>query len=354
MPANIAKDRNLQTLKKAGIINVRRVATLIDKTIAHFKLDLSGLTILTEAASGPYVVTPIIAARAGASKVIALTRDSDYARAKTVIEQTRALEALCGIEDPVEIHTDRPPEVFAQADVVTNLGFVRPLDSHVISCMKPEAVIALMCEAWEIRPGDIDLHACREKGIDILGTNEDHPGLEVFSYIGWLCLKMLFDAQIEIHKSNVIVISSDKFGSVIEDRLKLNKVKVTRAQGVPGQLLAASDVLVIADYTREDEIIGVNGDISPRELARLAPDITVIQLAGRIDVRALQRLGLTVYPGIPLPGKRMAKTLAELGLRPVIELHAAGLKVGQIAFQNKKNHLIASYSNGEGLIQTIV
>jgi hypothetical protein len=42
------------------------------------ELDLSGLTILTEAATGAYCVTPVVAALANADQAYALTRPSGY------------------------------------------------------------------------------------------------------------------------------------------------------------------------------------------------------------------------------------------------------------------------------------
>ncbi|MCH7612988.1 MAG: hypothetical protein IIB45_06465, partial [Candidatus Marinimicrobia bacterium] len=174
------------------------------------------MTILTEAASGPYVVTPVIAIMAGAERVLALTSESSYGSTEDVNAQTRALEALCGVEGSIEIHTQRSPDLFYQADIVTNLGFVRPIDAEAVEVMRPTAVIHLMCESWEFREGDVDLNACRRNGIRVVGTNEDHPGLDVFDYSGWLCIKMLLEAQIEIHKSQILLVGSDKFGRVIE------------------------------------------------------------------------------------------------------------------------------------------
>src|SRR5262249_22583070 len=158
------------------------------------ELDLSGITVLTEAASGAYVCTPVIAALAGAGHVIALTRDSQYATADNVIRMTRALEQLCGVDKEVETVKVRRAGLFARADIVTNLGFVRPIDREAVEVMRPTAVVPLMCEAWEFRPGDVDLHACREKGIRVLGTNEEFEGLDVFRYSGLACLRLLFEA----------------------------------------------------------------------------------------------------------------------------------------------------------------
>lgn len=321
---------DISILRSAGIQNPLRLKRLIRETIDFLKLDLSGLTVLTEAASGPYVVTPIIAAMAGAKKVSALTRGSKYAAAEEVVAQTRALEAVCGVAGRVEIFTQRPPELFEGADIVTNLGFVRPLDRQAVASMKRGAVIPLMCEAWESRPGDVDIEACQEYGIPVAGTNEDFPGLDVFSYSGALCMKMLFEAQVEVHKSVVAVVGSDKFAPVIARHLRQNNVAVKLSPRLELSETRDVDAVVIADYTREGDIIGAEGDATPEAFASATPAATIIQFAGRMDVVGLRSQGVHVYPGIDLPTYRMARTLADLGPRPVVELHAAGLKVGRI------------------------
>lgn len=330
----ILKSGAVAILQQAGIANPLRLSKLIRDAIAFFNLDLSGLTVLTEAASAPYVVTPAIAALAGAQRVIAITRNSEHASAESVISQTRALEQLCGSPKVVEIYPQRDLELFSKADIVTNLGFVRPIDAEAISFMKPTAVVPLMCEAWEYRPEDVDVAACKAKGIEVLGTNEDFPGLEVFAYCGWLCLKMLFDAQIEVHKSRTLVVGNDKFAPVIHDQLTRSGGHSEHCRSlsdIPVEKLRETDAIVLADYTRQDEIIGQNGDISADELAeKTNRRVCVVQFAGAIDVQELKSAGIAVYPGIELPPRRMAKTLSYLGSRPVVELHAAGLKVGEL------------------------
>lgn len=330
----------IHTLQEGGIVNPSRVVVLIKNTIEQLQLDLSGLTVLTEAASGAYVCTPVIAVLAGADHVLAVTRDSQYASSETVIRLTRALESLCGIPNRVKIFTKRSLDLFAQADIVTNLGFVRPIDAEAVAVMKPTAVIPLMCETWEYRRRDVDLDACREKGIQVLGTNEDVEGLEVFDYSGVLCLKMLLDAQIEIHKSRIIVVSTDKFGKAITEYLKKSGAKVELFPGIPNaQRLRAADGLVIADYTRSDEILGSRGDMAASQLAEAAPFITVVPFCGLVDVQSLQSEGITVIPPRPVPSRRMAITLAGIGPRPIVELHTAGLKVGELMAQQRMKGL---------------
>ena len=328
----------VDVLKKGGIFNPLRLFPLIRKQISFFELNLSGCTVLTEAASGPYVVTPIIASLAGAERVIAITHNSRFATVEEVISQTRALESLCEVKTAAEIHSEGSLDLFSEADIVTNLGFVRPLDKETISVMKPTAVIPLMCEAWEIRPGDVDFEACNFNGITVMGTNEDFPGLGVFSYSGFLCARMLSESQIEIHKSNIMVVSSDKFGPVIAGHLSgvgANARHVDSLQNVTPHELSELDALIIADYTREGKIIGEGGDISAEALGSWTGGITVLQFAGKLDVKELVDQGICVYPGIDLGAHRMAQTLSSLGPRPVIELHTAGLKVGELMLKRQ-------------------
>jgi len=352
-------DKKLQAVKvlqRAGITNPLRLLPLIKRQISFLQLDLSELTILTEAASGPYVVTPVIASLAGAKRIIALTRNSNYATVDDVIAQTRALESLCDVKTVSEIHTERSLNLFSDADIVTNLGFVRPLDENAIFSMKQTAVIPLMCEAWEFRPGDVDLDACNSRNIPVVGTNEDFPGLEVFSYSGFLCAKMLFEAQIEIHKSNILVVSSDKFGVVIARHLSQLGASITHVKDLRTMSPASLqdlDAVVLADYTRSDTIIGSNGDISTESFVSNAIGATIIQFAGVVAVDELSAQGIKIYPRIKLTPHRMAQTLAYLGPRPVLELHAAGLKVGEIVFFENKTSRIPSliHSKWEKLAQ---
>ncbi len=335
------------TLRRAGIANPARLLRLLNETVAALELDLAGLVVLTEAASGPYMVTPVLAALAGADRVLALTRDSRYAPASIVIAQTQALAAWAGLSvahagaigagglaPAIGIHTVRSADLFAAADIVTNLGFVRPLDAAAVSALKPTAVVPLMCEAWEVRPDDVALDVCRQRGIPVLGTNEDHPAVDVFAYSGPLCLKLLFDAQIEVHKSRIVIVSGDQFGPVIEHALARAGAAVRRfpdLRNIPPADLVGADALIIADYTRPDMILGPDGDLTGADLARTCPAATVVQFAGRVAVTDLTRAGIAVHPGLEFGPHRMAVTLAGLGPRPVVELHAAGLKVGELA-----------------------
>ena len=68
-------------------LDPRRLIRLMSMAIDRCGLDLSGLTVLTEAASGAYVVTPVLAAMAGAD-VYALAAGTAYASSEEIQELT--------------------------------------------------------------------------------------------------------------------------------------------------------------------------------------------------------------------------------------------------------------------------
>src|SRR5579859_4071324 len=189
-------------------------------SIQRCKLDLRGSVVLTEAATGPYVVTPILAAMAGAERVFALTRATRHGTVEEVRDETLSLARLEGVEERVLVLTERDPSLFASADIVTNSGHVRPIGPELLGRMKDTAVIALMYEAWEFRPEDLDLAACARYGIVVGGTNERHPDIDVFSYLGILTVKLLLDAGVAVYGGSVLLLCDNPFGSFIERGLR--------------------------------------------------------------------------------------------------------------------------------------
>ena len=321
-------------LKQQGFKNPYRVRKLIEDSIKFNKLDLTGLVVFTEAASRNYVVTPIIAAMAGA-KVYAITSDSRYGKAKDVELFTYIFAEFCGVRDKIGVVFEKKKGIINQANIITNLGFVRPIDKDFVEIMNEKAVIPYMCEAWEYREGDIDINACKSKNIPVMATDEDALELEVFDFCGNLCIKMLFELEIEVYKSKIVVVSGDKFGKVLEKHLRAIGADVYLTEnlksGVSRRHLKGSDALVVADYTNNDVLVGTeSAQISAKELCELSRKISVIPFAGDVDIGELDKYNIPYFPQKRIGKFRMGMTLAELGPKPIIDLHGAGLKVGEV------------------------
>ncbi|MGE4553904.1 MAG: hypothetical protein AB7D57_12395, partial [Desulfovibrionaceae bacterium] len=178
-------------------MQLERARRLAEAAIRRFGLDLNGLVVLTEAATGHFALTAPLAALAGADRVLALGRDSRFGSAEQAHEACRRVARAWGLdEDRLEFLDDRRDPRLREADVVTNLGALRPLDREFLSRLGPCAAVPLMWETWEFRPADLDLEACRRSGIPVLGTDEHHPDLGIFDYVGVCAVKLLLEAEV--------------------------------------------------------------------------------------------------------------------------------------------------------------
>jgi len=83
-----------------------RMARLIQEAVDRTELDLNDLTVLTEAATGAYAVTPVIAACAGAARVLAFTRPTRYGKVEEVCRETNVLSGILGVSDRISIVED--------------------------------------------------------------------------------------------------------------------------------------------------------------------------------------------------------------------------------------------------------
>jgi hypothetical protein len=328
----------LVVLVLSEIRDGERCLRLIQNAIATFDLNLSGFVILTEAATGYYMLTPLIAARGGADRVYALTRNSRYGDARLVCDQTMALAKRWGVAHEIEILFSREDKRVGAADIVTNLGFVRPLDACFLRRLKKTAVIPLMFEPWEFRSEDLDLAECRRLGIPILGTNEHHPDLRIFEYLGLVALKLLFDLHIEIFRTPVVVMGSGEFADHVSVALRAAGAQVTLLSTAKGrslkttrcrQALQNADTIVVVEHHHRDMLIGKEGQISADELYALNPNVTVAHICGNVDRAALTAVGVRSYPETFAPPGHMSLATEYLGPRPLIDLHTAGLRIGE-------------------------
>jgi len=320
-------------------MNIVRCYDIIQHAIKKHNLDLSGLMILTEAATGYYVLTPLIAALAGAENVFALTRDSKYGSVATVSETTLSLAKKWDVGQKIDILLSRDDKRLGEADIVTNLGFVRPINKEFISSMKETAVIPLMFETWEFREEDVDLDECKRRGIPVLGTNEHASELKTFNYIGPLAIKLAFELDVEVIHSDVIVVGGGAFGESTVKAFKRLGANVTNIQVNKGERLDDNivinkitncDLLVFVEYIFRELLLGPHGQLSLEKLLQINPGVSIVHIAGIVDSNAIEKSKIPHRPEkIGSPG-HMSVTTDYLGPKPLVDLHTAGLKVGEV------------------------
>jgi hypothetical protein len=305
-----------------------RLFHLIRESIDRCHLDLSGSLVLTEAASGAYVVTPLIAALAGADPVYAITKTSPYGTYDEIRETTMKLASHLGVDNRIKIIKELSREIVEKADIITNSGHVRPIDKKVASWMKPSAVVPLMYEAWELRDKDLDLQALRERNIKVAGTNEQHPSVDVFSYLGPMAVQLLQEAEITVFGSHILLLCNNPFGPYIQSGLIENEATVTTMENwdrtkLPDRI----DAVVLAMTPSPDSVLNRSG---LSLLKSRFPDILLALFWGTLDKKTAHDVGIRVTPSKQLLPGHMGILPSDLGPEPVIRLQTAGLKVGEL------------------------
>lgn len=341
----------------------KRVQRLIDEAIDAMHLDLTGLTVLTEAASGAFVTTALIAARAHADCVLAVTRDSKYGSVEEVIEYGGDWAARMGVANRIQFTDAVPASLAPQADIVTNLGFLRPIDRPFVEALRRHAVIALMWEPWEFRDSDLDRSACERAGILVIGTREADTRLNTADYVGVVAAKLLLEANIEVLGSGIVIVGSEPFGSATAQLLRAMGAHVTvvalpddrtaNLDELCGDQVEVADALVVLEHRDHREVVGNQTGIRPTRLA--AHDTRLIHLCGGVDHDALESCGIPKWPAHSVPLRSMTVTTDYAGPKPVIDLHCAGLKVAEAAVRIRlaggslQEAIQASVATGLGL-----
>ena len=308
-------------------LDPRRLAALMTAAVERLSLQLRGYVVLTEAATGAYAVTPVLAALAGA-QVFALANATRYASAKEIGEATLGLARIVRVEDSIELVYDKDPGLLRQVDIVTNSGQVRPIDKATASHLKSTCVVPLMYEAWEYRPADVDLDACRSRGIVVAGTNEKHPAVDVFSFLGVLAVRELHDAGIAVHGSRILLLCDNAFKAYIRSGLEGCGAKVIEASKLtPEELSQEYDAIMVALKPGDTPVLTAADAIL---LGEQAPGTVVVQYWGDVDREALALAGVPVWPAPEPVAGHMGVLLSAIGPEPIVRLQAGGLKVGEV------------------------
>jgi hypothetical protein len=362
-------------LGEKGMRKSVRIKRLIREFIDKLNLDLSGLVVLTEAASGTYFCTSLIAAMANAENVIALSKNSRYGYAQDIIDNTLSMAQIFGVgRNCIHAVDQLGPDLIGKADIITNLGFVRPITKEFISHMKRSAVVSLMYETWEFRQQDLDLSESLQRGIPVLGTNEQHRALKILDYIGPLCIKILVEAELEIVRSKIVMVGSNKFVKNIVKTLATSGADVLCATNFDSHLIGElggmkignslkearvqehmknCDALIINTYPDQRSVVGKNADISPTRLSELSPETVIVQFNGLIERESLEGHSFTVLPHEEPDTGHMGWTLAHLGPKPVIALNCAGLKVGELLARGRLKGLSCEAAKRKALRNSI-
>jgi hypothetical protein len=185
--------------------------------------------------------------------------------------------------------------------------------------MKEGCVIPLMYESWEFRRTDVCLRTCQGRGIPVAGTNERHPKIGVFEYLGILTAKSLLDAGLALLGNNILLICDNDFAPYVEKTLKNIGANVSRIRNGPSDEI---DAIIFAHTPAES---GGTLDINTLSLPKRVP--VCCQLWGNVNRSYFKTKWV---PEREPDAGHMGLKLSSLGAEPVVRLQSGGLKVGEL------------------------
>ncbi|WP_298944439.1 hypothetical protein [uncultured Microbacterium sp.] len=305
-----------------------RLARLVRESVERMEIDLADREVLTEAATGAYLVTPVVAALSGA-RVTAITKATRYGSVDDVTSATSALAHLLGVADRIRVTGEHDKNDFARADVITNSGHVRPIVGAYADAIRDDAVVSLMFETWEIQAGrvDLDIDGLLRRGVRVAGTNERHPFVDVFSYLGIMAVIQLADAGVPAYGSTIALCCDNPFNDYIVHGLEAAGARVVSARSLDGLDVTAADALLVAITPTGGSVLS---DTDVARLATARPDLVVVRYWGDISTDTCDTVGLSVWPRENVSGGHMAVLPSRVGPDAIVRLQAGGLKVGEL------------------------
>jgi hypothetical protein len=247
--------------------------------------------------------------------------------------------------------------VYVQADVITNSGHLRPLDRQLLQHAKDGAVIPLMYEAWEWRDADMDLAYVRERGLAVGATNERHPDIDVFSYLGDMAVKQIFDAGLCPRNNRFVLVCNNDFGPYIAEvlaRMCSGLAVIDKEEnrprypagidwigGFPAVAVPAgyrnAEAIVFTAYPFDRTWIGAEADIAIRHIKAAFDDPLILRYAGDVAETELEAAGVRFFPPHVASG-HMGVLPSAVGVDPIIRLQAGGLKAAQGLLTGRHEH----------------
>jgi hypothetical protein len=162
----------------------------------------------------------------------------------------------------------------------------------------------------------------------VAGTDERHPAVAVFPYLGPMALKQLLDAGISVAGCDLLVLCDNDFGPDL----------VRGLEGAGAHVAVAARPLEVAEGPPFDAVVlalrpQAGPVLTAEDLIALAtrwPGAVLAQFWGDLDRAALAAAGVPAWPAEPPAPGHMGILPSDIGPEPVVRLQAGGLKVGEV------------------------
>jgi len=161
----------------------------------------------------------------------------------------------------------------------------------------------------------------------VVGVNERHPAVDVFSFLGPLCVRQLHDCGLAVYGNRIALLCDNDFAqSIIRGIHGLGATVQTFASVAALSNNDWDAVVVALRPTSEPRV----GEAEARHISLATPiGVPLLQFWGDVDRTSLLAHGLSVWPPRePGPG-HMGALLSDIGPEPIVRLQTGGLRAAE-------------------------
>ncbi|RUX04324.1 MULTISPECIES: hypothetical protein [unclassified Mesorhizobium] len=312
-------------------IDPAEMLAIVRKQIGLLDLDLSGLTVVVGATTGYQAVTATAAALANASRVVALTRTSSrHPSLAAIADATLAFAKHARVSKRVEVTNRIDSRKWQDVDLVTNCLQVAPISRSLIELLPSHAVVSLMAEPWELRPGVVDFNACDEAGIKVAAPNLSHPAINLLPEFARLCCILLGDAGVDHRAARLAIVCDTPCAPSLERTLSEGGARVSVFSHPMLLTDDAWDVIVVAMRPTDKPPMDIN---CLGRIARNSHQALLVQFSGGVDRSAASYFGLSIWPPKRPTRGQLGLPLDALGPAPMVRRLTGGLKAAEAAYR---------------------
>lgn len=305
--------------------------------IAKYSLNLEGYNVLVPAIAKEPMLPGIIAGMAGADTIYVYDESLDINKSCQPLpgEHNFTLKLIGSVSH----------EVLNSVNIVVKNSKMPLKDDKLGSMVKKDAVVAMLPDDLDFTNArGINLQACQEKNINIIGLNPEDEGLSLYKHFGQQIIKRCHKLGLDVCSSKILLIGN---GSLLDATLSLLKAcgaivyvyntGVLSDQSHVLKHLKGLDAIVVMDYPlSKKQIIGIKGIVPIPDIIDSCPLVKIIHIAGKIETGAL-KLGNIAYSPENAEQDSLSLEFSELGERGMTEIITASLKASEEFLENRKN-----------------
>ena len=307
-----------------------RLLETIDARIAAIGLDLSGLTVLTDARTEEDFVTILLAARAGARRIVAAAPARATVRSAQVEAMLRRLNAEETLTSEIEFVQGLTADMASGVDIVAVERQSSLIKPALLSLMPSRSVLAMLFDCRGAVSGGLDARQRDAYDLKVAGADLADRDSGVADYLAPLCLLQIAQAGADPMGARCLLLCDNEMKGLLASGLQGAGADVVIRPSLADVSEGPFDLVVLAMTPSRDYRLDL-ADVS--RLPELMPTGLVVQFWGDIDRSAARYFSVDIWPPVH-PGRgQMGIRLAALGSEPVVAIRAQALQSAALALK---------------------